>query len=170
MATTSELNTIGETIAFSVKDGENALNPAERDMEVIRPHTWRYIARGLATALDPAWQVVEPKTSSNPDAAKFGTGWLNKGAGWAGAEIRRVPLLSTVGMRGYIYTSAASNTLILTLPPSLRPAQNELFATVIDYQPALINVWVDGTVSVYFAEATTRQMVTLSGISWEGAV
>ena len=165
MAAEIDIATLGDQIAAEITAAESAL-PNTIDMGIIRPRIMRGLARGLASALDPPWTSVGATNSSNPEAAKLAPGWLNYGSGWALAMTRKTPLTRTVQLRGYV-TTAGSNTLILTLPPLLRPAQNELFATVIDFQPAYINVWVDGTVSVYYAEATTRQAVTLSGISWE---
>ena len=166
MATEADIIALGAQIAAAISTAENNL-PLTTDMGVIRPAMMRGLARGLAAALDPPWVNVEATNSSSPDAAKLAAGWFNYGAGWAVAATRKTPLTGTVELRGYVYTSSSANTLILTLPPLLRPAQNEMFGAVIDFQPAYINVWVDGTVSVYYAEATTRQVVTLSGISWE---
>ena len=165
MATEAETSALGSQIAAAITAAENSL-PDTTNMNVIRPAMMKGLARGLASALDPPWVAVEATNSSNPEAAKLAPGWLNYGSGWALAMIRKTPLTGNVELRGYVTTSG-SNTLILTLPPALRPAQNELFGVVIDFQPAYINVWVDGTVSVYYAEATTRQVVTLSGISYE---
>ena len=165
MATEADITALGTQIAAAITTAENNL-PLTTDMNVIRPAMMRGLARGLAAALDPPWVAVGATNSSNPEVAKLGSGWFNYGSGWATAMTRKTPLTGTVELRGYVTTSG-SNTLILTLPPLLRPAQNEMFATVIDFQPAYINAWVDGTVSVYYAEATTRQVVTLSGLSWE---
>lgn len=168
MATETDITTLGDQIAAEITAAENAL-PNTIDMEIIRPRIMRGLARGLASALDPPWVNVAATNSSSSDAAKLASGWFNYGAGWAVAATRKTPLTRTVELRGYVTTSG-SNTLILTLPPLLRPAQNEMFGAVIDFQPAYINVWVDGTVSVYYAEATTRQVVTLSGLSWEAQI
>ncbi len=174
MASQADIDAFGESLADDVSTAERTYPPAvitpEAVENVIRPWVMkRGFAKAFATALDPPWLPVAPKTSSDPEAAKFGTGWANNTTGWALAAYRKIALLGKVELRGYILTASAANTLIMTLPPLLRPAQNELFATVIDNQPATINVWIDGTVSVYFAEATTRQIVTLSGISWKVA-
>lgn len=174
MPSQADTDAFGESLSNDVSTAEKTYPPTvitpEAVENVIRPWIMkRGFAKAFAAALDPAWGAVEATNSSSATAAKLGTGWFNKGEGWAAAMIRKIPLLGTVELRGYIYSASASNALILTLPPLLRPAQKELFATVIDYQPAYINVWIDGTVSVYYAEATTRQIVTLSGISFDAA-
>lgn len=169
-----DIDAFGESLSNEVTTAEKTHPPVvitpDVVEKVIRPHVMkRGFAKAFATALDPPWQAVEATNSSNAQAAKLGTGWFNKAPEWATAAIRKIPLLGKAELDGYVYTASAGNTLILTLPPLLRPDRNRLFATVIDYQPAYINVWIDGTVSVWYAEATTRQIVTLSGISWKVA-
>lgn len=179
MPSQADIDAFGDLLAayITAADATAPPMPETDDIEVIseyavnvhRPYQMRKgLAKALAAALDPAWEAVESTNSSNPEAAKLGTGWFNKAPEWAAAAVRKIPLLGKAELDGYVYT-AGSNALILTLPPRLLPDRNRLFATVIDFKPAYISVWIDGTVSVWFAEATTRQHVTLSGISWKVA-
>lgn len=168
-----EIDALGNALASAVTAAENSLPPLPEVPDqgtmdnVIRPHMMkRGFATGIGNSLDPPWVDVAAANSSDPLAAKFAPGWLNKGLGWAVAASRRSGLTRIIHLRGHIFSNG-TNPLILTLPPLLLPAQNEIFATVIDFQPAYIHVWIDGTVSVNYAEATTRQAVTLSGISYE---
>lgn len=176
MPSQTDIDAFGDSLANNITTAEQTTPPVtdftpEIVEQIIRPHIMkRGFAKAFATALDPAWQAVEATNSSNALAAKLGNGWFNKAPEWATAAIRKIPLLGKAELDGFVYAATAGNAPILTLPPLLRPDRNRLFATVIDYQPAYINVWIDGTVSVWYAEATTRQIVTLSGISWKLAL
>lgn len=168
MATTAQINKLGASIAAQVDAYEKS--NSSMDMSVIRPHMSKGMAKGILEGLDldPPWEAVTANNVTIADTAKLSDTWVNAGAGWAEAMVQKNTFTGIVSLRGYVKGATTNNT-ILTLPPRLRPAQNELFPTVIDYQPAYIWVWTDGTVGVWYREAITTDIVTLSGITFEAA-
>lgn len=176
MATSSEISTAGEYLASELTSAENNMPDAWKtqpipNMPNIRRHISQAFIRGVFRFTNTPWLPVLPTGQTSLEQATFASGWLNREMGWAPAETRRVPALKMVQMRGIIHTTGSS-LLIMTLPPALRPAKNELFATTVNGSAGFVYVWTDGTVYLdTWTERTTAmppvKFLSLSGICYE---
>lgn len=176
MATQAEIDALANRMASETTIQRNSM-PASWNSPAYLPQMTQHMMKGQARAMiesfDTPWVNITSTNTARSDTGRFATGWFNKGIGYAVGACRRVPLLGKVEMRGVIYaTSVVIGGQLLYLPIDLEPQQNELFqTTVMDnanvLHPAVISIYTDGTVNLWFTTATSISHLTLSGISYE---
>lgn len=181
MALTTEINSAADIMASTTSNARDSIPSAwypQDKLPLVTTHMKKAEANALFQISNLPFQTAMAYGQTSTERPILGQNWFNKGAGWAEAGARRVPLTGSVELRGVLYCNTLTYPIVMTLPPALCPAQNEQHATTMysvstGVLPATLYIYTNGQVGLWSvglyngAAPTIVEYLTLSGISYE---